>query len=365
MPSPKPVNLALQGGGAHGAFTWGVLDRILEDGQLEIVAVSGTSAGAMNAVVLAQGLHRGGPEGARVALERFWRRVAEAARTSPIQRSPFDVLTGNWSLDHNPAYIAADLLSRVVSPYEINPLGLNPLRDLLAESVDFAAVRACSRIAVHISATDVETGRVKVFDRPELTLDMVLASACLPTLYQAVEIDGRHYWDGGFMGNPVIHPFYDSSPSDDVIIVQINPVVRPGVPRTAREIANRINEISFNGALLRDLRAIDFVHRLLEDGRLPEGSYRHVRVHMIEDRKRLRRLGASSKLNAEWRFLRHLFAIGRAAADRWLEVHGADVGRCGTLDLRQMFEGTPSPRACPVRVSGAAPDAATGPLDVA
>ena len=364
MAAPKPVNLALQGGGAHGAFTWGVLDRLLEDGRLEIVAVSGTSAGAMNAVVLAQGLHQGGPRGARAALERFWREVSLAARASPIQRSALDVLVGNWSLDRNPAYIAADLMSRVVSPYEINPLGLNPLRDLLARTVDFDEVRACSDLAVHISATDVETGRVKVFNRPELTLDMVMASACLPTLYHAVEIDGRHYWDGGFMGNPVIHPFYDHSPSDDVIIVQINPVVRPGVPRTAREITNRINEISFNSSLLRDLRAIDFVHRLLEDGRLPPGSYRQVRVHMIEDRKRLRPLGASSKLNAEWRFLRHLFDIGRAAADRWLAAHLAQVGHAGTLDLRQMFEGAPSQADAPLR-GESAPDAATPRSDVA
>jgi NTE family protein len=367
MMSPRrPVNLALQGGGAHGAFTWGVLDRLLEDGRLEIAAISGTSAGAMNAVVVAQGLREGGHDGARAALERFWRKVSVAARTSPIQRSPLDVLTGTWSLDRNPAYLAADLLSRVASPYDLNPLGLNPLRDLLAETVDFAKVRACDRLALHVSATDVETGRVRVFDRQELTLDMVLASACLPTLFHAVEIEGRHYWDGGYMGNPAIFPFYDSSPTDDVIIVQINPVVRPGVPRTAREIADRINEISFNGSLLRELRAIDFVHRLLEDGRLPPGSYRYVRVHMIEDRKRLRPLGASSKVNAEWRFLRHLFEIGRAAAGRWLDEHAGSVGRCGTLDLRMMFDGVPSPMTCPSPlISGSdadsPPAAASGP----
>ena len=343
----KPVNLALQGGGAHGAFTWGVLDRLLEDGRLEIAAVSGTSAGAMNAVVLAQGIHEDGHAGGRAALERFWRRVSTAARTSPIRRSPLDVLTGTWNLDRNPAYIMSDLMSRVASPYDLNPLGLNPLRDLLADTVDFEKVRACDRMALHVSATDVETGRVKVFHREELTLDMVMASACLPTLYHAVEVDGRHYWDGGYMGNPVIFPFYDSSPTDDVIIVQINPIIRPGVPRSAREIANRINEISFNGSLLKELRAIDFVHRLLENGHLPEGSYRYVRVHMIAAETELLRLGASSKLNAEWRFLRHLFRIGRRAADAWLAEHLDAVGLCGSVDLRMMFDGVSSPRSCP------------------
>lgn len=342
MPAPKPVNLALQGGGAHGAFTWGVLDWLLEDGRLEIVAISGTSAGAMNAVVLAQGMREDGPAGARRALDQFWRKVALAARASPIRRSPLDVLTGTWSLDRNPAYVASDLISRVASPYDLNPLGFNPLRDLLAETVDFAKVRACDRVALHIAATDVETGRGRIFSGPELTLDMVMASACIPTLYHAVEVEGRHYWDGGYSGNPAIYPFFDASPSDDVVIVQINPVVRPGVPRSAREIANRLNEISFNGALLAELRAIEFVQRLLAEQALPTGRYRHVRMHMIEDRKRLRPLGASSKLNAEWRFLQHLRDIGRDAARRWMRANHDAVGRTGTLDLRRMFAGAPS-----------------------
>ncbi len=335
----KSVNLALQGGGSHGAFTWGVLDKLFEDDRIWIEAISGTSAGAMNAVVAAQGMYDGGADGARAALEAFWRKVSLAARTSPIQRSPFDVLTGQWSLDNSPGFLVTDLISRLASPYDVNPLGINPLRALLEESVDFAKVRACEDLAIHISATDVETGRGRVFDREEITADVVLASACLPTLFHAVEIEGRHYWDGGFMGNPVIYPFYDSSPADDVVIVQINPVVRPGVPTTARAIAERMNEISFNSSLLKELRAIDFVHRLIEQGKLEEGSYRNVRVHIIEARKQLRPLGASSKVNAEWPFLRLLFGIGRDAATRWLARHYEDIGHRSSVNVRQMFTG--------------------------
>ena len=338
-PPRKQINLALQGGGSHGAFTWGVLDRIFEDERLQVVAISGASAGAMNAVVAAQGMQAGGPAGARAALATFWRQVARAAAFSPIRRSPLAVLTGDWKLDDSVGYLAADLLGRLASPYDMNPLNANPLRDLLARTVDFERVRACASFALHVSATDVETGRGRVFHRDEMTLEVVLASACLPSLFHAVEIEGRHYWDGGFMGNPVIWPFYESSPSDDVVIVQINPVVREGVPRTAREIADRVNEITFNGALLKELRAIDFVNRLIAQGRLDGANYRNIRMHMIEARKQLRPLGASSKLNAEWPFLKHLFGVGRAAAEKWLAANFDDLGARQTLDVRGVIDG--------------------------
>ena len=338
-PSRKPVNLALQGGGAHGAFTWGVLDRLLEDDRLSIEAISGTSAGAMNAVVAADGLMRDGPEGARDGLSRFWQAVSEAGRSSPIQRSPIDVFMGNWSLDNSPTYLFFDLFSRIASPYETNPLNINPLRDLLESSVDFEVVRSCDRMKVFVSATNVETGRVKVFDRHQLTADMVMASSCLPLLFQAVEIDGVPYWDGGFMGNPVLFPFFNACVSDDILIVQINPITRPGVPRSAREILNRMNEISFNSSLLREFRAIDFVARLLEDGKLDPERYSHILVHRIEAEDEIKPLGASSKLNAEWAFLQHLFGIGRAAADDWLDEHYDSLGKHSTVDLRAMFQG--------------------------
>lgn len=335
----KRVNLALQGGGAHGAFTWGVLDRIFEDGRLEIAAISGTSAGAMNAVAAADGLMRGGADGAREALERFWRTMSEAARFSPIQRQPYDVLMGNWSLDHSPTYHMFDALTRMVSPYQSNPLNINPLIEVLEECVDFDRVRSCDIMKVFVSATNVETGRVMVFDRGRLTPDMVMASACLPHLFHAVEIDGVPYWDGGFMGNPALFPLYSGSDCADIVVVQINPVERKGVPRTAQEIADRINEISFNASLLRELRAIDFVRRLIEEGKLSEDDYRKVRVHIIENQEVLKPLGASSKVNAEWRFLTHLRDLGRDTADGWLADTFDDIGVRSSVDLRAMFQG--------------------------
>ncbi|MEM6462873.1 MAG: patatin-like phospholipase family protein [Pseudomonadota bacterium] len=335
----KTVNLALQGGGAHGAFTWGVLDKLLEDGRLDLEAISGTSAGAMNAVALADGLMRGGTDGARAALEHFWRSISERSALSPIQRLPFDVLMGNWSLDHTPSYQFFDAMTRITSPYQFNPLNINPLLELLEECVDFDRVRGCNLLKLFISATDVETGRVKVFDRSKLTAEMVMASACLPFIFQAVEIDGVPYWDGGYMGNPSLFPFHSHTETDDILVVQINPIERRGAPRTAQEILNRINEISFNGSLLREFRAIDFVSRLIEEGKLSQDHYTKTRVHVIENQEELKPLGASSKVNAEWRFLTHLRDIGRDTADQWLAENFKHVGKQSTVDLRAMFQG--------------------------
>jgi NTE family protein len=336
----KSVNLALQGGGSHGAFTWGVLDRLFEDGRIWVDAVSGTSAGALNAVVASQGMYDGGGEGARAELARFWQAVAEAGRASPFTRSFWDRLMGNWSLDASPGYLWMDLMSRVASPYDVNPLNLNPLRDLVDEFVDFAKVQDCADMPIFVSATNVETGRVRVFQREEITLDAVMASACLPFMFQAVEIDGVPYWDGGFMGNPPLFPFFDqANPSHDIVIIQINPVVRPGAPHSAAEIHNRMNEITFNSPLLHDLRAIDFVSRLIDRGKLDPAEYKRMHLHIIHARKQMRPLDASSKMNAEWAFLRHLFRIGRDAATHWLDCCYDGLGECSTVDIRRMFQG--------------------------
>jgi NTE family protein len=334
----KPINLGLQGGGAHGAFTWGVLDKLLEDGRIHIEAISGTSAGAMNAVVVADGLMQAGDEGAREALHSFWKAVSESARTSPIRRTPIDALMGSWNLDYSPAFLFFDLVSRMASPYALNPLNINPLRDLIAEQVDFDRVQSCDKMRLFVSATNVETGRVKVFERQELTPDAVIASACLPFIFQAVEIDGVPYWDGGYMGNPVLFPFFRHCRSDDLVVVQINPVVRPGTPKTAREILDRVNEITFNSSLLREFRAIDFVDRLLEEGRIDKDKYKHVLVHRISADEVLIPLGASSKLNAEWAFLRHLFDVGREAAGKWLDASFEHLGKRSTLNVRELFD---------------------------
>ena len=236
-----------------------------------------------------------------------------------------------------------DLLNRVSSPYDLNPLNLNPLREILEGHVDFERVRRCDRLKVLVSATNVETGRVKVFDGCELTCEMVMASACLPFLFQAVEIDGTPYWDGGYMGNPVLFPFYKCCDSHDIVIVQINPMSRPGTPTSAREILDRVNEITFNGSLMKELRAIDFVQRLLDEGKLSEQDYRRLYLHMIEAEDEILPLGASSKMNTEWAFFRHLFELGQLAADQWLTRNFDDLGVRGTLDLRAVFQGSEGP----------------------
>jgi len=254
-------------------------------------------------------------------------------------RTPYDVLTGYWGLDRNPFYHAMDSLSRVASPYQLNPTNINPLRDLLEKSIDFDMVRKCTAFKLYVSATNVETGKVKVFPRTALTADMVKASACLPTLYQAVEIDGVPYWDGGYMGNPALFPFHGQTGTDDIVVIQINPIERKGVPRTAQEIHNRMNEISFNGSLLKELRAIDFVDRLIREGKLSADDYRQVRVHVIENQAILKPLDVSSKMNTEWAFLTMLRDLGRVAASSWLDETVALIGERSTVDLREMFQG--------------------------
>ena len=336
----KKINLALQGGGSHGAFTWGVLDKLLEDGRIGFDAISGTSAGAMNAVVMADGFHRlGGNEGARIALSNFWFEVSRVGEFSPIRRSPLDMLMGSWSLDHSIGYMAFDMMSRLVSPYELNPANINPLRDLLAKQVDFDQLKSCNGLKLFISATNVYTGRVRVFERHELTLDMVMASACLPFMFQAVEIDGVPYWDGGYMGNPVLFPFFYKSGTSDVLIIQINPIERHETPNSAQEILNRVNEITFNSSLLSELRAVEFVTRLLDEGQIDDDRYRRVLVHRIAADEVLNTLGASSKLNAEWEFFVYLRDLGRQSATDWLESHYDKVGVESSLDIKAMFTG--------------------------
>ncbi len=335
----KPINLALQGGGAHGAFTWGVLDRFLEESRVQIEAISGTSAGAMNAVVLADGLMRGGPEGARQRLRKFWDDVGNAATMSPVQRGPFGILAGDWSLDTSLGYFFFDTFTRTLSPYDFNPLNINPLKDILEQTVDFELVRSCEHLRLFISATNVETGRVHVFDGKTLTADMVMASACLPTLFQAVEIDGQHYWDGGYMGNPVLFPFFYASRSNDILIVQINPIRREGIPKTAHEIMNRANEISFNASLLSELRSVDFVRRMLAEGHLDAKRYRAFNIHIIDLQHASSSIGAASKFNVERSFLEFLFGEGRRAASDWLETNYEAIGDHSTVDIRKMFQG--------------------------
>ncbi len=327
------VNLALQGGGAHGAFTWGVLDRLLEDGRLEIEAISSTSAGAMNAVALADGLMENGREGARERLVAFWRAIGDLAGPLPWLRDPFAIARGDWNLESSPAYLAFDLAKRLLSPYQSNPLNLNPILDILGRQIDFERVRACDRTKLFISATNVRTGKIRVFETQELTCEAVMASAALPQLYQAIEIEGEAYWDGGFMGNPAIFPLIYGSTCRDIVLVQINPLRREVVPTTPAEIADRVNEISFNSSLMREMRTIAFVTDLLDRGAL-NGDYKRMLIHRIEPASEMSGFGASSKLNAEWAFLTHLRDLGRASAEAWLDKTFDAIGERSTIDLR-------------------------------
>jgi NTE family protein len=337
-PDKKIVNLALQGGGAHGAFSWGVLDRLMEEEQLAVEGISATSAGAMNACAFAYGHAIGGCRGARRVLDDFWRKTSEAAAFSPLQPSLLDRIAKNFALDFSPVFGIMDMMSRVLSPYEWNPFGLNPLKDVLNECIDFEVLRGKNAsIKLFLSATNVRTGKIKVFDTHELCAEAALASACLPFMFQAVELAGEYYWDGGFMGNPAIFPLIYACDSPDVVIVHINPLERQEVPKTARDIMNRINEISFNSSLMREMRAISFVTKLIDDGKIASPDMKHMFIHSITAEEVMTRLDVNSKLNADWEFLSYLKDTGRAHADAWLRQNWEAIGERSSIDIRQQY----------------------------
>ena len=342
--SRKRINLALQGGGAHGAFTWGVLDRLLEDDRIEIEGISGTSAGAMNAGALLQGHLHGGRAGARAALDRFWHRIAELAAYNPIRRSLADQLLGNWNLDQTPAYLWADSLARLFSPYELNPGDINPLRDFVHSVLDQNAIRSAEAFKLFVSATNARSGELRVFKKNEITADVFLASACLPLVFRAVEIDGEPYWDGGYMGNPPLFPLVEECESGDIVIVQINPLTRNRPPRTAPAILNRLNEITMNASLRHELRLIDFIQRLIASGGLTGEATTLVRkthLHMIAAQDVMEELGVASKMTGEPAFFDYLKDVGRASADTWLAANFASLGLRSTMDLDAMVPARP------------------------
>lgn len=333
-----PVDLALQGGGSHGAFTWGVLDRLLEDDRILIDAVSGTSAGAMNACAVVEGLARGGPERAQEKPRDYWQAVSAAAIASPMKRSLLNRMTGRWSLANSPAFSWTKNFFRNYSPYELNPFGFNPLRDLVGRTFDFDAINECNSVKLFLGATNVRTGRPKVFRQPEISVDAVLASACLPFLSHTVEIGGEGYWDGGYMGNPPLFPSVDETEARDLIIVRINPFERQEIPKTAYEIDDRLNEITFNASLLKELRSLYFLAEIIREEKLEREAYRDTRLHCIAADDEMRELGASSKLNAEWDFLEFLHDLGRRTADNWLITHGNDLGARSTFNPNFVLE---------------------------
>ncbi|MCO6480902.1 MAG: patatin-like phospholipase family protein [Phaeodactylibacter sp.] len=332
----KSLSLALQGGGSHGAITWGVLDRFLEEERLELEGFSGTSAGAMNAALLAYGLHVEGRDKARELLHEFWKRVSDAAALSPIQPSPWDLLFGGGNMDFSPGFMMAEVASMFVSPYQANPLDINPLQDILESLVDFRSLRNCKVTKLFVCATNVRRGRARVFSLPEITCRAVMASACIPYIYKAVHIDGEDYWDGGFMGNPPIFPLIDAG-CKDVMLVQINPINIDKTPTSSTEIRDRINELSFNSSLMLEMRRIDFVDRLLDAGVDLGPKFRKIYIHNINPEKEVQPLNLSSKLNARWDFLCQLRDVGRQKADEWLSENFERLGKESTCDVRATF----------------------------
>jgi len=337
----KTLNLALQGGGAHGAYTWGALDRLLDEKDIEFEAITATSAGAMNAAMLVTGLAHDGRQGAKDKLAEFWNRITEQA-AGP--RSPFamfalppDPAILNAFYTSSPAYKAGEWLTRTFSPYQLNPMNLNPLRDMLEDMIDFEAVCRGNGPTLFVNATNVQKGRVKVFTGDGITTDALLASACLPSLFQAVEIDGESYWDGGYMGNPAIWPLVHGAECRDVLIVHINPVIREEVPVTATEIANRINELSFNASLMREMRAVDFVQRLLDEGVIPEGKWKRLRIHSVRDEETMRRFGVATKSTPDWAVLTRLREAGAASMETWLAEHKDKIGVRDSVDIQSEF----------------------------
>ncbi len=337
---PKRINLALQGGGAHGAFAWGVLDKLLEDGRIDIEGVCAASAGTMNACVYAYGHMQGGREGARAALQDFWWRIHKVGQLyNPMKQLPWEKY---WAVDMDQSlfYGVFDNLLRTYSPYQFNPFDINPLRDVLSECVDFEALKECQTTKLFVSATHVRSGRLRVFNTHEISCDVAMASACLPFLFKAVNIDGQDYWDGGYMGNPPLYPLFYKTESRDILVVHINPMDRPETPTTASDIMNRINEISFNASLIKDMRAIAFVKKLLEHDMLKEeyrSHFKDVLLHSVKADKAMCEFSVASKLSSDWQFLTLLRDRGRETMAMWLDQHFEQIGVSDTVDLHKEF----------------------------
>ncbi len=336
----KKVAIAIQGGGAHGAFSWGALDRLLEDGRFEIEGVTGTSAGGMNAVAVAQGLMKGGLQGARDELKLFWSRISESGKNSSLNnRGPIDKMMGKYTMYNSPGFVIFDYLSRMFSPYELNPMEIDPLKDVIMRTFDFEQLRKFKGCKVYLCATHVFTGKLRIFSLDELKPEMLQATACLPTIHSAVLVDGEYYWDGGFIGNPVLFPLIYDCETPDIILMQLNPTIRQKLPTTSREIGDRLNEITNNASIVREMRAVGFITDLIDQGLLDSKKIKRVNMHLLEDEETFQELGWSSKLNTEWEFLTHLFEKGRAAADSWIKKNFDKVGKETTAPMREHFIG--------------------------
>jgi NTE family protein len=328
----KVVNLALQGGGSHGAFTWGVLDRLLEEKRLKFEGITATSAGAVNAVVLADGLAAGGRGGARDALRLYWQKVSEISSRGIFKT---DKANSDFGLENSPGFLFVESLTFFASPYQMNPFNYNPVKDLLAEAINFERVRQQRAVKLFICATNVQTAKAKIFAGKDLGVEHVLASACLPLMMHAVEVDGEFYWDGSYAGNPAIFPLVYDCEARDIIMVHITPAERPGVPTTSPAIMNRTQEISFNTSLIREMRTIAFLNKLIDNDRV-SGAKRML-MHLIEAEDLIRGFSWSSRLNGDWDFLMHLYEMGRERADKWLATNFDHLGKQSTVDLEAKY----------------------------
>jgi NTE family protein len=337
----KKINLALQGGGSHGAFTWGVLDALLEDGRFDFEGISATSAGSMNAVVMAAGFLKGKEDGARESLKRFWRKVSDAGAVfSPTQNMvsdhPFSDYMPKWMTTENPALQFMNAMAQNISPYQFNPMNFNPLREILDDIVDFEAIRKNKEFKLFITATNVRTGSARIFTTPELDCKMIMASAALPNVFQAVEIDGDAYWDGGYVGNPSLWPLFYETEGHDLLIVHVNPILHIGIPKDALSIDDRVNEITFNSAMLKEMRAIAFVQKLLHQNMLKEEyrqKYRDVLIHAIRAEDVMRGFGMTTKFDTSWSVLTKLFDAGRRSSQDWISENFDKIGKISSVDL--------------------------------
>lgn len=340
-PARKKVNIALQGGGAHGALAWGILDALLEDGRIEVEGFTATSAGTMNALAFVQGMQEGGADGARKKMEEFWWEISKAgAIFSPVHGNPVERMLGLGSGENPFSYFMFDAMTRLFSPYQFNPLDINPLRTVLENVINFDQIKQCNKVKLFVSTTNVRTGKVKIFRNDDITIDVAMASSCLPFLFKAVEIGGEHYWDGGYSGNPALYPLFYQTESSDIILVHLNPLYREEVPVTAPDIMNRLNEITFNDSLLKELRAIAFVKKLIEHDMIRDEykhMYKDLLVHPVRADDMMKDFSVASKFETDWDFLVKLRDVGRAGMKLWLETHFDNIGKKATVDLHEEF----------------------------
>lgn len=333
----KKVSLALQGGGSHGAYTWGVVDALLEDNRLEVEGVSGTSAGGMNATAIVQGLIKGGNAGARKMMREYWQKIGEKGKTSPLQFNPFDKMVKNFTLANNPMLKIMEYVGSILSPYQLNPQNKHPMRDIVENLFDFTALQSSKDHKLFLCATHVATGKLKIFTGKTLNPQSVLASACVPTLFQAIEVDGEFYWDGGFIGNPAIYPLIYQCETPDIITIQIRRVHDPKLPTTVHEINNRLGEITQNACLTREMRAIAFITKLIDDGIIPHGKMKRLHMHMIRDDAFFGSIDRATGFSADPDFLEYLFEAGRRFGRTWLEQNYDGIGVRSTAHLDEDF----------------------------